>query len=87
MLSQLLVAVVAAALPTFNIEKTCLMDTAAAKEERSVYETCLDDEKAAKAKLASEWARYPTNARQECASGQDGDLDGSYVELMVCFQI
>jgi hypothetical protein len=87
MLSLLLAVMAATLLPTFSIEKTCLMDTAAAQEDRGAIDTCVRDESAAMSKISKEWARYPTTERRECASGQNRDFDGSYVELMTCLEI
>jgi hypothetical protein len=86
MIPLLLIAVMASAIPTYNVEKSCQAASKATQDD-SGYKGCVDDENAAKEKVAKEWANYPAAARQECASNQGGDQSNSYVELMTCFEM
>lgn len=88
MLPVFVVAIATSAIPQYNVNRTCHMDTYAVQGIVS-YQACLREEGAAKAKVAQEWSRYPAATRQACASeehGNRGRLE-SYVELMVCFEL
>src|SRR5579864_7641332 len=71
--------------PSYRLEKGC--KSASALSGSSGYENCVEEESAAKERLNGEWKSYSTTARQECAQNGPHDPDGSYVELLTCFEI
>lgn len=86
-MSPLFIAAIAASLiPQYDIARTCHIDTAVTDDE-AAYQSCISDEQAAKEKIAKEWSRYPSTARDACSTDQVPDPDSSYVELMTCFEI
>jgi hypothetical protein len=79
---------VASAIPSYNIEKSCQAEGAASGYgDESALKGCVQDEKAAKDKVAKEWPNYPAAAQQICTAGQSSELGYSYVELMTCFEM
>ena len=88
MLPVVLVAIAAGAIPQYNVNRTCHMDTYAVQGIVG-YRSCVRDEGAAKAKVAEEWSSYPAATRQACISEVNGKHGrfASYVELMVCFEL
>ena len=87
MLPMFLIAAAVGALPSYNLDRSCRIDTDVAADGESAYHICVKDERAAKDRLAKEWNSYPASVRRACASDQNQDLDASYVELMTCLEI
>jgi hypothetical protein len=86
MIALLVIATMASAVPTYDVEKSC-RSAGEITQENNAMEGCVADEKAAKDKLIKEWSNYSAAARDTCASSQVGDQTNSYVELYTCFEM
>lgn len=86
MIPFLFLAVVAGAVPNYDIEGLC-KSAGALSSGVSPVAGCIADEKAAKERLIKAWPRYPAAARQDCAADLPLDIGKSYVEMETCFQM
>lgn len=86
MIPFLLVAVVAGAVPNYDIAALC-KSAAAISTGNNPVASCVADEKAAKERLIKAWPHYPASARRDCSSDPQLDIGKSYVEMETCFQM
>jgi len=86
MIPFLFFALVAGAVPNYDIDNLC-KSAGAGGGGVSPVAGCITDEKAAKERLIKAWPHYPASARQECAADLPLDIGKSYVEMETCFQM
>jgi hypothetical protein len=92
-LSSSLIVAIADSVPSFNIERGCKDDSAAAFDPNAgldaTIKRCSDDEKEAKAQLQTQWSQFQPSDQKMClelANGTAGLVTPSYVELLTCLQ-
>jgi hypothetical protein len=88
MLPMFVAAAAVTTLPLYNVERSCKIDTEAA-QDKAAHQEYLKDEEFAKTSLAQERRSYSLAAKETRVPGTRAGQrsDGSYVELMVCFEI
>ena len=89
--SQLIVPIVDD-VPSFNIERGCKVDSAAAFDPNAglnaTIKRCADDEQKAKDQLQPVWSQSAPSDKKMCLETTTGDASTppSYVELLTCLQ-
>ncbi|KJC35159.1 hypothetical protein UB31_28975 [Bradyrhizobium sp. LTSP849] len=91
-----LIFTVADTVPTFNIQRGCKVDSAAAFDPNAgmsaTIKRCVDDEQRAKDQLQTQWSVFLASDRTMCMSvavgekADDNAMPPSYVELLTCLQ-
>jgi len=83
----LLVAALAASLPTVDVKAICRSaQSAALPEDRSrAFDSCVNEEQAAFDQLKQNWSRYSRAAHENCS--EFGGMSLSYVELLTCLKM
>ncbi|KRR24852.1 hypothetical protein CQ14_05830 [Bradyrhizobium lablabi] len=88
-LSSQLVVAVADRVPTFDINRSCKLDAAAATGltlDQSV-KSCVDDENRARQELTSQWSSFPAAGKANCIPQESIGGTPSYVSLLTCLQM
>jgi hypothetical protein len=92
-LSSSLMVAIADNVPSFNIERGCKDDSAAAFDPNAgldaTIKRCSDDEKEAKAQIQTQWSQFQPSDQKLClglANSTEGLVTPSYVELLTCLQ-
>ena len=92
-LSSSLIVAIADNVPSFNIERGCKEDSAAAFDPNAgldaTIKRCSDDEKEAKAQLQTQWSQFQPSDQKTCLGLANSTADlvtPSYVELLTCLQ-
>jgi hypothetical protein len=87
-LGSQLVMMVADRPPDFDMARTCKLDLDATYgSDTGRDNTCIRDEKNAHQLLQTEWLKYPSKAREGCASQETIGGTPSYVSLLTCLQM
>ena len=81
-----ILATLASAIPTLNIERLCRGETSVGQQAVE-YESCVRGERAALKTLQEKWASYPASVRDPCARVVKVAPNADYVELMTCIEI
>ena len=84
-----LVVAVADKVPTFDIARSCKLDTAETPGPpgAQAYKNCVDDENDARKQLMSQWSKFSASSKAECIPMERIGDDPSYVSLLTCLQM
>ena len=84
-----LVVAVADRIPTFDIARSCKLDTAdtPGPPGAQAYKNCVDDENDARKQLMSQWSTFSASSKAECIPMERIGDDPSYVSLLTCLQM
>jgi hypothetical protein len=84
-----LVVAVADQVPTFDIARSCKLDTAATTggSMQQALNNCVDDENKARQQLGSQWSQFSAASKAECIPLEGIGGDPSYVSLLTCLQM
>jgi hypothetical protein len=92
-LTSSLIVAVADTVPTFDIERGCKNDSAAAFDPNAglnaTIKRCADDEQKAKDQLQTQWSQFEPPDKKMCmasVTGNAASITPSYVELLTCLQ-
>ena len=88
-LSSQLVVAVADQMPTFDINRSCKLDAAAAvgmTVDQSL-KSCVDDENNARQQLTSQWSSFSAAGKANCVPQESIGGTPSYVSLLTCLQM
>jgi hypothetical protein len=83
-----LVVAVADQVPTFDIARSCKLDTAAtAGDSVQSLNNCVDDENRARQQLGRQWSKFSAASKAQCIPLESIGGDPSYVSLLTCLQM
>jgi hypothetical protein len=89
--AQLVVAVVADDVPSFDIARGCRVDSTQAFDlNTGLNETvkkCVADERGAREQLQKQWPQLRETDRRQCLAEADISNSPSYVDLLTCLQL
>jgi hypothetical protein len=84
-----LIVAVADQVPTFDIARSCKLDTAATAGDsvQQSLNNCVDDENRARQQLGSQWSKFSAASKAQCIPLEGIGGDPSYVSLLTCLQM
>jgi hypothetical protein len=84
-----LIVAVADQVPTFDIARSCKLDTAATAGDsvQQSLNNCVDDENRARQQLGSQWSKFSVASKAQCIPLEGIGGDPSYVSLLTCLQM
>jgi hypothetical protein len=86
MLAVIVVAATAAALPNFDLSKTCEA-TRLAEVGIANVDGCIQSEQASKERILKDWNKHSAAEKRNCISSTDKESGVSYVEIETCLEM